>query len=401
MAMSLRVEDRLQRGSELPHLKERMTMVLDVNDVLEHTPETATAPTDAAQLAIWKKGEAKAKSLILDGIKDHVIPHLSGKNTAKDMWKSLSDLYQPKNENKVMVLRERLRSSKMAKGEGVVPYLTRLTQIRDELAAVGEKTEDVELVRVALNGFSKSWDVFVHGVVAREKLPEWQHLWDDFVQEEIRLGQSSGSSSSPHIVDEEGLALASKGKGKKKKGGKKKNIDFSKVKCFQCHKMGHFASQCPEKKKKDKPQMAASAAVDEFAKSFEEDFCFVACMSSTAVSDIWFVDSGASCHMTGRKEFFTRLQEGGVNLVIELGDDRRYKAQGVGTVTFQRESGKPLWFADVLYVPGLTKNLISVSTLEDKGYEVTFRNGKVFVRPAGSGTKMDRIIGVRQREFTD
>jgi hypothetical protein len=107
--------------------------------------------------------------------------------------------------------------------------------------------------------------------------------------------------------------------------------------------------------------------VDEFAKSFDEDFCFIACMSSTVVSGMWFVNSGASCHMTGRKEWFTRLQEGGVNLVIELGDDRRYKAQGDGTVSFQRESGKPLCFSDVLYVPGLTKNLISVSTLEDKG----------------------------------
>jgi hypothetical protein len=102
-------------------------------------------------------------------------------------------------------------------------------------------------------------------------------------------------------VDEEGLALASKGKEKKKKGGKK-DIDFSKAKSFYCHKMGHFASQCPKKKKK-KPQMAASGAVDVFAKSFEGDFCFIACMSSTTISNIWFVDSGASCHMTGRKDF--------------------------------------------------------------------------------------------------
>jgi hypothetical protein len=55
-------------------------------------------------------------------------------------------------------------------------------------------------------------------------------------------------------------------------------------------------------------------------------------------------------------------------------------------------------FADVLYVLGFTKNLISISTLEDKGYEVTFCNGKVFVRLAVSGTKMDRIIGVRQEK---
>jgi hypothetical protein len=140
-------------------------------------------------------------------------------------------------------------------------------------------------VHVALNGFSKSWGVFVHGVVAREKLFEWKRLWDDFVQEEIKLGPS-GSSSSPRIVDDEGLSLASKGKDKaKKKGGKKKDIDFSKVKCFQFHKMGHFASQCPKKKKKNQLQMAASAAMDEFAKSFEEDFCFIACMSSAAVSE--------------------------------------------------------------------------------------------------------------------
>jgi hypothetical protein len=172
----------------------------------------------------------------------------------------LNDLYQSKNENKVMVLRERLRSMKMEKGEGVVHYLTQITQITDVLATIGENTKDSELVHVALNGFSKSWYVFVHGVVAQEKLLDWYCLWDDFVQEEIHLCQESGSSTSSWVVDEEGLALASKGKGnpKKKDSRKKKNIEFSKFNCFQCHKFGHFASLCSEKKK-SKPQMVASA----------------------------------------------------------------------------------------------------------------------------------------------
>jgi hypothetical protein len=211
-----------------------MTMILEVNDVSEHVSDKATTPTGATELVIWKKGEAKAKSLILDGIKDHVVPHLSGKVEAKDMWKALSDLYKNKNENRVMALRKQLRETKMAKGEAVIPYLTRITQIRDELAAVGEKTEDPELVGIALDGFTKSWDVFVRVVVAREKLPDCQRLWDDFVQEEIRIGQA-GPSSSTHVKEEEGLALASKAKDKKKRKGGKKNIDFSKVKCFQRH----------------------------------------------------------------------------------------------------------------------------------------------------------------------
>jgi hypothetical protein len=143
-------------------------------------------------------------------------------------------------------------------------------------------------------------------VVAREKLPDWQWLWDDFVQDEIKIAQARPSSPT-HAEEEEGLALASKAKGKKKKKGGKKNINFSKVKCFHCHKMGHFASQCPKRKKKNKPQMAASAAVDEFAKSFEEDFCFIACMYSAVVSNMWFVNSGASCQITWCKEWFTRL----------------------------------------------------------------------------------------------
>lgn len=45
--------------------------------------------------------------------------------------------------------------------ESVTSYLTRIQNIRDELAIVGEKHEDKELVQVALNGFIKEWRTFV------------------------------------------------------------------------------------------------------------------------------------------------------------------------------------------------------------------------------------------------
>jgi hypothetical protein len=54
-----------------------------------------------------------------------------------------------------MVLREKLKSIKMTKAENVVTYLTRLTQVRNELGAVGEAIVDSDLVRIALNGVSK------------------------------------------------------------------------------------------------------------------------------------------------------------------------------------------------------------------------------------------------------
>jgi 2-phosphoglycerate kinase len=97
----------------------------------------------------------------VDGVKDHIIPHFSSKKTAKEMWEALVKLYQSHNQSRKMLLREKLRSTKMAKGESVVTYLTKFTQIRDELATVRETVDETELVRTALNGFTKQWDVFV------------------------------------------------------------------------------------------------------------------------------------------------------------------------------------------------------------------------------------------------
>ena len=188
------------------------------------------------------------------------------------------------------------------------------------------------------------------------------------------MGQGSGSSNSaPHIVDEEALALKgkSKGKEKRKKGGNK-NLDMSKVNCFICHKQGNFSSQFPDRKKKRNTQMEGSTEVEKFKRNFDENFCLIACMGSTTGNSIWYIGSGSSSLMTGQKTFFKYLQEGGIGIHVELGYDARYQAKGVETVSFERESRKHLSFVDVLYVLGFTKNLVSVSTLEDKGFQVKF-----------------------------
>ena len=142
--------------------------------------------------------------------------------------------------------------------------------------------------------------------------------------------------------------------------------------------------------------MVGSAEVDEFSRNFNEEFCLIACMASTTGSSIWYIDSGASSHMTGQKKFFRDLQEGGTGIHVELGDDAQYSAQGVGTVSFQRESGKSLSFVDVLYGPALTKNLISVSTLEDKGYQVKFRDHRVYIMPKCLDRSLDQVIGIQR-----
>ena len=63
----------------------------------------------------------------------------------------------------------------------------KVTQIRDQFVANGEKIENKELVDMALNGFPPQWETFVQGVCARENLPSWERLWDDYIQEETQM----------------------------------------------------------------------------------------------------------------------------------------------------------------------------------------------------------------------
>jgi hypothetical protein len=52
--------------------------------------------------------------------------------------------------------------------------------------------------------------------------------------------------------------------------------------------------------------------------------------------------------------------------------------------------------ADVLYVPELKMNLLSVSTLEDKGFAVLFQNGQLLIHSEGASPNTVVSIGVRE-----
>ena len=167
-----------------------------------------TNPTDATQLAAYKKKNSMARRLILDGIKDHVIRHVRGKDNAFELWEALTKLYQSSNENQKMFLKEKSKAIKMKGFEGVVAYLTRVTNVRDELVAIGEIVAETKLVRTTLHGFPKSWDVFVEGIVARENLPGWDRMWSDYVHNEIRKSQNGTGKQK----DEENVVLVAKRK---------------------------------------------------------------------------------------------------------------------------------------------------------------------------------------------
>ena len=64
--------------------------------------------------------------------------------------------------------------------------------------------------------------------------------------------------------------------------------------------------------------------------------------------------------------------------------------------TIELESGNNVHLSNVLYVPGLKKNLVSISCLEDKGDRISFFDRKVLVWSKDSKIEDARVVGIRE-----
>jgi len=108
-------------------------------------------------------------------------------------------------------------------------------------------------------------------------------------------------------------------------------------------------------------------------------------MVSSMMGIVWYLDSGDSFHMTGYKELFRYLEAKYLDMHIEIGDNGKYIITRFGKITFQREDVGTLALKNVIYVPEMKKNLVYVSILEDRGYDVIFSKGKVFLQHIAMG----------------
>jgi hypothetical protein len=108
---------------------------------------------------------------------------------------------------------------------------------------------------MALNGFSISWETFVKGICVHENLPSFETLWDDCIKEETRMESKANKKGGDNNLALFGQTKKgrrkglNKGKGKNEESTSQPRKDLSKIKCFICHKHGHYESQCPNKKK--------------------------------------------------------------------------------------------------------------------------------------------------------
>jgi len=103
------------------------------------------------------------------------------------------------------------------------------------------------------------------------------------------------------------------------------------------------------------------------------------------MGSVWYLDNGASFHIAGNKELFNELREKYLKVHIEMGEDGKYSVTSMGTIIFHREHVAPFTLKNVMHIPGLMKNFVSISMLKYRGYDAILLKVKAFRRHIAMG----------------
>ncbi|KAL5578770.1 hypothetical protein UlMin_011212 [Ulmus minor] len=301
---------------------------------------------------------------------------------------------------------------KIKHDESIKQMYTRFTDIINDLSSLGKEYTTSEMVRKILRSLPKQWEAKVIaiqeakdlsklpldeliGSLMTHEIPMNQNL-EDVVKTEKEKNLAFSSSTSYDDVEKDIAFLAKKFKNylthdRKNRRKWMKEIDEhpkpSEVVCYECNKPGHYKSECPQQKQGRKKAMTATwddsdSSDSEIEKDERANICFMTIHDEVPKgSNVWFLDSGCSRHMTGDIKQFSNLEKK-IGGNVTFGDNGKGSIIGKGTFG---NSSFPSLIEDVLLVENLNYNLLSVSQLCDKGFKVVFETSKCSIIDSFSG----------------
>jgi len=149
-----------------------------------------------------------------------------------------------------------------------------------------------------------------------------------------------------------------------------RNNPDAKMKCHNCSKIGHRASNCKARRKE------AGTFNNALVATIEKGESALTSRTEKTVTKDWIIDSGASQHMCKEKSMFSELNPLESPIQIRLGDNRKVEATHEGKIRLRTKNEGKSTLNDVLYAPGLSQNLLSVSSCIKHGNRILFhKNG--------------------------
>lgn len=355
-----------------------------------------------------KLKDLKVKNYLFQAIDHTILETILDKNTAKQIWDSMKKKYQGSTKVKrsqLQALRREWETLQMKEGESVTEYFSRTLSIVNKMQMNEERLTNVAIVEKILRSMAPKFDYIVCTI---EEPNDVEELSIDELQSSLLVHEQKVNRST--IKEEQALKASThadfsslRGRGRGGRGGRgsrdgsrqhdayveksddnhssnshargrgwRQQYDKSNIECFRCHNFGHYCSKCYTKLPEDKEKEEKS----NFAEKKEEETLLMAYqhVKEEPEEGTWYLDTGCSNHMCGSKSSFFRLNED-FHTTVCFGDNSSVNVMGKGDIQIRTKSDNIETISNVLYVPNLKSNLLSVGQLQEKGYVITIQEG--------------------------
>ena len=358
------------------------------------------------KLAELKEQEARALSILRLSLEDGPLLQTKEVKSPFILWNKLKALYQSKGFSSDFLLSKELINTSLANCKGnVEDYLQKVKRLTNSLEARKLTLPNKFVAALVLNNLTRDYNYLVAIItqdLRSDKDIDLDVLFSQILDESRRLkglkspissttSNNYGSSNSNSDVE---MSLNSNKYYKKGNSTNSTNrTNRSNIKCSYCKKAGHKSGKCWYKpQNENKANISTEEEIEEIEDSLntsviinvdskiqEINTCYKASIGEEIIT--WVLDSGASTHVCYREDLFTKLNPIN-NTFIKWGNTSsllKAKAKGNISVKFT-STNKPIMLENVLLVPELKVNLLSMYQALEKGanFQFTLKEGLIF-----------------------
>lgn len=346
--------------------KFRVEMLLKEKDVWSAiSKETPSTITDA-----WTKADEKALATIVLTIEDSQLQHVRSCATAKAAWNALKEFHQKDSAgSRVRILRNIMRQ-RAEESTNIEEHVNKITELFQKLNSLDQEIKLEFLMSATLLGtLPSSYDSLITALEARKE----EELTSSFVRSKIIEEYQRRIERDTNRNESAALKVSSF----------KQNTNSNVKSCSFCKKRGHEKKNCRKLARVNKEKSGNTSnnanMVGQCSMTQNEIIFAVGKING------WIIDSGATCHISCDKSLFVELDMNH-HETVSVADGNKAQSSGRGTikVQFTSEAGisTNVTISDVLYVPKIGGNLISVKRLTQNGFNVNFSDTRCEIRTA-------------------